>query len=139
MFVWGGPVAIILCCCIRFRIPRTKQEIEADFIRKKITKKFRKRLRMIHNSDMDEMDLKRALDRVRAEFKSDTESLAQSDVLSQATLNSGNYYSCNVKEDYDNDNKIHDYSNSFKKKQDGGENGRRESNLGIYRKWRRLI
>lgn len=76
---------------MRFRIPRTKQEIEADFIRKKITKKFEKQLRMIHNSDMDEMDLKRALDRVRAEFKSDTESLAQSEALSGATLSSGNF------------------------------------------------
>lgn len=46
---------------------------------------------MIQNSDMDDMDLKRALDRVRAEFKSDTESLAQSDALSGATLSSGNY------------------------------------------------
>lgn len=46
---------------------------------------------MIHNADMDEMDLKRALDRVRAEFKSDTESLAQSDALSGATLSSENF------------------------------------------------
>lgn len=46
---------------------------------------------MIQNSDMDDMDLKRALDRIRAEFKSDTESLAQSDALSGATLSSGNY------------------------------------------------
>lgn len=82
---------IMLCCCIRFRIPRTKQEIEADYIRKKITKKFQKQLRMIRNADMDDMDLKRALDRIRAEFKSDTESLAQSDALSGATLSSCNY------------------------------------------------
>lgn len=81
----------MLCCCIRFRIPRTKQEIEADYVRKKITKKFQKQLRMIQNSDMDDMDLKRALDRIRAEFKSDTESLAQSDALSGATLSSGNF------------------------------------------------
>ncbi|KAK6628412.1 hypothetical protein RUM43_002224 [Polyplax serrata] len=84
-------LVIILCCCIRYRIPRTKQEIEADYIRKKITKKFQKQLRTIQNSDMDEMDLKRALDRIRAEFKSDTESLAQSEALSEATLSSGNY------------------------------------------------
>lgn len=37
------------------------------------------------------MDLKRALDRIRADFKSDTESLAQSDILSEATLSSENY------------------------------------------------
>ncbi|KAJ1521943.1 hypothetical protein ONE63_002274 [Megalurothrips usitatus] len=71
-------LVIALCCCVRFRIPRTKQEIEADYVRKRITRKFQKQLRRIQNADMDDMDLKRALDRVRAEFKSDTESLAQS-------------------------------------------------------------
>lgn len=50
---------IMLCCCFRFRIPRTKQDIEADFRRKKITRKFRERLACIQNSDMDEMDLKK--------------------------------------------------------------------------------
>ncbi|XP_021914479.1 uncharacterized protein LOC110827283 isoform X3 [Zootermopsis nevadensis] len=104
-------LVIFLCCCIRFRIPRTKQEIEADYIRKKLAKKFRKQLRLIQNSELDNMDLKRGtvqprsdfhsrscavstvgrepqvpeiqdhpLDRVRAEIKSDTDSLPQSDV-----------------------------------------------------------
>jgi hypothetical protein len=50
---------IFLCCCIRFRIPRTKQEIEADYVRKKLTKKFQKQLRVIQNSELDNMDLKR--------------------------------------------------------------------------------
>jgi hypothetical protein len=50
---------IFLCCCIRFRIPRTKQQIEADYMRKKLTKKFQKHLRVIQNSEMDDMDLKR--------------------------------------------------------------------------------
>ncbi|CAH1407260.1 unnamed protein product, partial [Nezara viridula] len=75
-------IVIGICCCIRFRIPRTKQEIEADYIRKKITMKFKKQLKLIQNSEMDEMDLKKALDRVRTEFKSDTESIAQSEVFS---------------------------------------------------------
>ncbi|XP_023707175.1 uncharacterized protein LOC111864276 isoform X2 [Cryptotermes secundus] len=78
-------LAIFLCCCIRFRIPRTKQEIEADYVRKKLTKKFQKHLRVIQNSEMDDMDLKRALDRVRAEIRSDTDSLAHS----EGTLSSG--------------------------------------------------
>lgn len=51
--------AIMLCCCFRFRIPRTKQEIEADFQRRKIAKKFRDRLANIRNSEMDEMDLQK--------------------------------------------------------------------------------
>ncbi|KAE8744818.1 hypothetical protein FOCC_FOCC008542 [Frankliniella occidentalis] len=52
-------LVIALCCCIRFRIPRTKQEIEADYVRKQITRKFQKQLRRIRNADMDDMDLKR--------------------------------------------------------------------------------
>jgi hypothetical protein len=54
-----GFSVIFLCCCFRFRIPRTKQEIEADYVRKKLTKKFQKHLRVIQNSEMDSMDLKR--------------------------------------------------------------------------------
>lgn len=52
-------IIVGLCCCIRFRVPRTKQEIEADYIRKKITRKFRHRLSKISNKDMDEMDLQK--------------------------------------------------------------------------------
>lgn len=52
-------IIIALCCCIRFRVPRTKQQIEADYIRKKITRSFRKELTTIDNEEMDEMDLKR--------------------------------------------------------------------------------
>lgn len=52
-------IIIALCCCIRFRIPRTKQDIEADYIRKRITKNFRKELDKINNAEMDEMDLRR--------------------------------------------------------------------------------
>ncbi|CAH0392257.1 unnamed protein product [Bemisia tabaci] len=61
---------IILCCCTKFRIPRTKQEIEADYIRNKIARKFQKHLRMIQNSEMDDMTLEKALDRVRSDFYS---------------------------------------------------------------------
>lgn len=49
----------MLCCCFRFRIPRTKQEIEADFQRRKIAKKFRERLACIKNSEMDDMNLQK--------------------------------------------------------------------------------
>lgn len=49
----------MLCCCFRFRIPRTKQEIEADFQRRKIARKFRDRLANIKNSEMDDMDLQK--------------------------------------------------------------------------------
>ncbi|XP_055708898.1 transmembrane inner ear expressed protein [Phlebotomus papatasi] len=59
---------IVLCCCFRFRIPRTKQDIEADYQRRKIARKFRERLACIHNSEMDDMDLQKAIERVRADF-----------------------------------------------------------------------
>jgi len=55
-------IVIGLCCCIRFRVPRTKQEIEADYIRKKITKSFRNELSKISNTEMDEMDLQKGND-----------------------------------------------------------------------------
>lgn len=53
-------LVVLLCCCFRFRIPRTKQEIEADYQRRKIVKKFRKRIQKFENAEMDgEMDLKK--------------------------------------------------------------------------------
>ncbi|XP_058820700.1 transmembrane inner ear expressed protein [Topomyia yanbarensis] len=66
-------VVIMFCCCIRFRIPRTKQEIEADYHRKKLTRKFRERLDCLNNTEIDEMDLMKALERVREEFLAEME------------------------------------------------------------------
>lgn len=62
-------IIVGLCCCIRFRVPRTKQEIEADYIRKRITKNFRNELSKINNTEMDEMDLQKALERIRSDFE----------------------------------------------------------------------
>lgn len=57
---WILFLVVLLCCCFRFRIPRTKQEIEADYQRRKIVKKFRKRIQKFENAEMDgEMDLKK--------------------------------------------------------------------------------
>ncbi|XP_050677265.1 transmembrane inner ear expressed protein [Leptidea sinapis] len=53
---------VMVCCCFRFRIPRTKQQIEADYKRRKITNKFRQQLETIHDSKMDTISLKDALD-----------------------------------------------------------------------------
>ena len=50
---------IVMCCCFRIRIPRTKQEIDADFRRKQLAKRFRQELKRIRNSELDVMDLKR--------------------------------------------------------------------------------
>lgn len=61
-------IVILLCCCVRFRIPRTKQEIEADYVRKQITRHFQKYLKTIQDSEMDEMDLQKALVRVKGVF-----------------------------------------------------------------------
>ncbi|XP_031352955.1 transmembrane inner ear expressed protein isoform X3 [Photinus pyralis] len=54
-------LVILICCCVKIRVPRTKQEIEADYQRKKITVKFREKLKLIQNQEMDAMDLKRVL------------------------------------------------------------------------------
>ncbi|XP_029673120.1 transmembrane inner ear expressed protein [Formica exsecta] len=70
-------IIVGLCCCIRFRVPRTKQEIEADYIRKKITKSFRNKLSKISNTEMDEMDLQKALDRIQNEFEGDESAIAK--------------------------------------------------------------
>ncbi|XP_053665476.1 uncharacterized protein LOC128714627 [Anopheles marshallii] len=69
-------VVIMLCCCIRFRIPRTKQDIEADYHRKKLTRKFRERLDCMNNADIDEMDLIKALERVREDYVAEQEKVA---------------------------------------------------------------
>lgn len=49
---------VMVCCCFRFRIPRTKQQIEADYQRRKITTKFREKLKTIQDSKMDTMSLR---------------------------------------------------------------------------------
>ncbi|KPJ18650.1 Transmembrane inner ear expressed protein [Papilio machaon] len=53
---------VMLCCCFRFRIPRTKQQIEADYQRRIITNKFRQQLETIQDSKMDAMSLQDALE-----------------------------------------------------------------------------
>lgn len=52
---------IVLCCIFRCRIPRTKQEIEADCARKKVTKQFSSHLLRI---PVDRMELEKVLPEV---------------------------------------------------------------------------
>lgn len=44
---------------MKIRVPRTTQEIEANYRRKKLAEKFKERLMLIQNQDMDDVDLKR--------------------------------------------------------------------------------
>ncbi|XP_055545343.1 transmembrane inner ear expressed protein [Wyeomyia smithii] len=83
-------VIIMFCCCIRFRIPRTKQEIEADYRRKKLTRKFRERLDCLNNTEIDDMDLMKALERVREEFLVEMQRTKRKDVDGKADNNSIN-------------------------------------------------
>ncbi|XP_063386634.1 transmembrane inner ear expressed protein [Cydia fagiglandana] len=65
MFICLGVVTVMIvmvCCCFRFRIPRTKQQIEADYQRRKITAKFRHQLETIQDNNMDAMSLTDALE-----------------------------------------------------------------------------
>ncbi|KAJ8983638.1 hypothetical protein NQ317_019557 [Molorchus minor] len=52
-------LVVLICCCIKIRIPRTKQEIEADYMRKKLAEKFRQRLKLVQNQEMDDLDLQK--------------------------------------------------------------------------------
>ncbi|XP_055918020.1 transmembrane inner ear expressed protein [Eupeodes corollae] len=82
-------IIIIVCCCIRFRIPRTKQEIEADYQRKQLTKKFREKLAQIKNSEMDNMDLQKALARIQSDYLShhnSKENLMRDDIKFTSTI-----------------------------------------------------
>lgn len=54
-------LVILICCCIKIRIPRTKQQIEADYRRKKLAEKFGQRLKLIQNQEMDALDLQRGI------------------------------------------------------------------------------
>ncbi|XP_056629620.1 uncharacterized protein LOC130440471 [Diorhabda sublineata] len=60
---------VLFCCCIKIRVPRTKQEIEADYCRKKLAVKFRERLKLIKNQEMNNMDLERALQIIQDDYK----------------------------------------------------------------------
>ncbi|XP_045476523.1 uncharacterized protein LOC123682136 [Harmonia axyridis] len=66
---------VFLAFCIRIRIPRTKQEIEADYHRKKLAEKFIERLRLIENQEMDTLDLKRALDIIQKDYLENQENI----------------------------------------------------------------
>ncbi|KAA0199921.1 hypothetical protein HAZT_HAZT011632 [Hyalella azteca] len=72
----------LLCRVLNCRVPRTKQEIEANYARRKLTNKFWHELRAIQNTEMDDMDLLKALERLRMELYNEETSLAQSDAFS---------------------------------------------------------
>lgn len=79
----GTLVAVIcLCCFIRIRIPRTKSEIMANARRKALLKNFRVKLTTLKSADLDDMDYRRALEKLREEFKADSESLVHSEAIS---------------------------------------------------------
>ncbi|KAL1427978.1 hypothetical protein MTO96_000318 [Rhipicephalus appendiculatus] len=59
-------VVVVMCCFMKCRIPRTKQEIEADFHRKKLTQVFRKHLNKV---PVEEVEFKLALDKVKALYE----------------------------------------------------------------------
>ncbi|CAG9865273.1 unnamed protein product [Phyllotreta striolata] len=70
-------IAVVLfCCCVKIRVPRTKQEIEADYCRKKLAGKFRHRLKLIKNQDMDTMDLERALQIIQDDYAEEKSKIA---------------------------------------------------------------
>ncbi|KAJ8951595.1 hypothetical protein NQ318_020472 [Aromia moschata] len=65
-------LVIFICCCVKIRVPRTKQEIEADYRRKKLADKFRQRLRLIQNQEMDALDLQKALEIIQEDYRKES-------------------------------------------------------------------
>ncbi|XP_065285994.1 uncharacterized protein [Dermacentor albipictus] len=76
-------VMVVMCCFMKCRIPRTKQEIEADFHRKKLTQVFRKHLNKV---PVEEVEFKLALDKVKAlyEHEQDKRSRGSWDSLAES-------------------------------------------------------
>lgn len=64
MIVAAGCILIIVICCIfRCRIPRTRQEIEADIVRTRVCVQFRKHLDKLPIDDMKLLNGKLELDK----------------------------------------------------------------------------
>ncbi|OQR79173.1 hypothetical protein BIW11_05923 [Tropilaelaps mercedesae] len=63
-------IIVVMCCFMKCRVPRTKQEIEADCHRRELTLQFRKQLNRI---TMDDMTFLKALDKVRVAFEDEEE------------------------------------------------------------------
>ncbi|CAK1555604.1 unnamed protein product [Leptosia nina] len=92
---------VMVCCCFRFRIPRTKQQIEADYKRRKITQKFRQQLETIQDSKMDTISLKDALELLheRTHSMEDNQGSQPSSIMSPQQLSSLETYQPDQKPD----------------------------------------
>ncbi len=77
---------VAINCFVRIRIPRTKSEIEANAKRRALLKNFKIKLRNLKAADLDDLDYRRALEKLREEFRADNESLAQSEAISILSL-----------------------------------------------------
>ncbi|XP_076329656.1 uncharacterized protein LOC143235408 [Tachypleus tridentatus] len=89
----GGLIilVILLCCAIKIRIPRTKQEIEIDYQRKMLTRSFREHLDRLA---LDEVSFVTALEKVKevcdedviSELDYTNPAVAQKDLLDEEIL-----------------------------------------------------
>ncbi|EFA08536.1 transmembrane inner ear expressed protein [Tribolium castaneum] len=88
-FCFSGLTAImiLICCCVKFRVPRTKLEIEGDYKRKKLAEKFQERLRLIQKQDMDILDLQQALKLIQEDFDQENAKIQAKVDLQQVTSN----------------------------------------------------
>ncbi|CAH1100119.1 unnamed protein product [Psylliodes chrysocephalus] len=77
---------VLFCCCMKIRVPRTKQEIEADYCRKKLAEKFRQRLKLIKNQDMEAMDLERALQIIKDDYREEKTKICATSSIPHSTL-----------------------------------------------------
>ncbi|XP_023343801.1 transmembrane inner ear expressed protein [Eurytemora carolleeae] len=68
-----------LCSVFKVRIPRTKSEIDANYKRRMLMRDFNARMKTLEHSELDDLDYRRALEKLRQDLKADSESIAQSE------------------------------------------------------------
>ncbi|XP_028966549.1 transmembrane inner ear expressed protein [Galendromus occidentalis] len=63
-------IIVVMCCFMKCRVPRTKQEIEADCLRRDLTAQFRKQLNKLPTEDLSFL---KSLEKVRETFELEEE------------------------------------------------------------------
>ncbi|CAB4063178.1 unnamed protein product [Lepeophtheirus salmonis] len=79
VFIVVFSIMFLICSLVKIRLPRTKAEIVADSKRRELLKKFQQKLVELKNAELDTMDYRRAVERLKQELEADTASLSPSE------------------------------------------------------------
>ncbi|CAM1326821.1 Uncharacterised protein g9322 [Pycnogonum litorale] len=98
----AGLITLIMffCCVTNGRIPRTKQQIDADYQRKKLAKKFRAQLNKIQ---CEEMDLAEAIQKLKEEMPDSFSTLDAKNLMKEQMAQNGDALSSSGAEDGDDE------------------------------------